>query len=77
MLFLKKTEYSFFEVTNISILVVIGNSGTVYVIEKTKNLTRNDYLTIKKSIIKYRKAEVTFEEVITQLSPFGVIYNKF
>lgn len=75
--FSPKDMNTFFEIVNISILVVIGNNGAVYVIEKTKQLSRGDFFDIKKIIIKYRKAEISFEEVIDLLLPFGIVYNQF
>ncbi len=57
--------------------MVIGNSGALHVIEKTKPVSEEDYLMIKKILIKYRKAIIDFNEAISGLKEFGVIYSSF
>lgn len=75
--FSPKDLNTFFEAINISVLVVIGNSGALHVIEKTKPVSEEDYLMIKKILIKYRKAIIDFNEAISGLKEFGVIYSSF
>ncbi|SEL96607.1 hypothetical protein SAMN04487770_12219 [Butyrivibrio sp. ob235] len=75
--FSPKDLNTFFEAINISVLVVIGNSGAIHVIEKTKPVSEENYLLIKKILINYRKALCDFDEAISGLQEFGVIYSSF
>lgn len=75
--FSPKDLNTFFEVANVSILVVIGNKGALYVIEKTRAITRADFLEIKRIIIRYRNSENSFEEAVNELAGYGIVYSIF
>lgn len=75
--FSPKDLNTFFSTSNMMILVVLGNKGTIYVIEKGTIISEDDYRKIKKLIIKYRQSKMDFEEIISQLSDYDVVYNSF
>ncbi len=75
--FSPKDLNTFFEAVNVSVLVVIGNNGRIYVIEKTKAISESDYLKLKKYLIDYRKGVISFEDTSEGLKKFGVVYSSF
>ncbi len=66
---------TFIEVANLSVLVVIGNGGAVFVIEKTKAISGDNFHNVKKEVIGYRNGKVSFEDTIKKLSVFGIVYS--
>ncbi len=75
--FSPKDLSTFFEAVNVSILVVIGNDGGIYVIEKTKAISESDYLDVKRYLVAYRKGVADFEDTAEKLKRFGVVYSSF
>lgn len=75
--FSPKDLETFFGTSNIVILIVLGNQGTIYVIEKHSNISNENYKDIKKLIIKYRQGIISFDEIMTKLSDYNIVYNKF
>lgn len=75
--FSPKDLNTFFEAVNVSVLVVIGNNGRIYVVEKTKAISETAYLEIKKILINYRKGMVDFDDTADKLKNYGVVYNAF
>lgn len=68
---------TFFDTPNMAILVVIGNAGAIYVIEKNRAIDEIEYREIKKIVINYRTNTISFEEAISKLMNYGITYNKF
>jgi len=67
---------TFFDTPNMAILMVVGNKGTMYIIEKVnKKIIDEDYLLIKKVLISFRKYEISFDEAIQRLIKHGVTYS--
>lgn len=46
-------------------------------IEKTRAITRADFLEIKRIIIRYRNSENSFEEAVNELAGYGIVYSIF
>ncbi len=61
---------------NMTILIVLGNDGSVYILEKTKQLFMNEILSIRKTLIDWKNNVINFDEVIIQISEFGIVYSK-
>jgi hypothetical protein len=68
---------TFFGTPNMAVLIVLGNKGSVYTIEKKRVITYVEYIEIKKLVIAYRMGKINFENVISKLSQYEVVYNKF
>ena len=67
---------TFFSVPNMVILMVLGNKGSMYIIEKTnKTLIDNNYTKIKQALIKYRKSQQCFDVTINELKQYGIMYT--
>lgn len=75
--FSPKDLNTFFEAAKVSILIVIGNHGSVFVIEKTRAISEYDFLEIKKALIKYRNGENNFDDTVDRLAEYGIVYNAF
>lgn len=59
-----------------AVLMVIGNKGSIYTIEKTeRELIDDNYMEIKKALIAYRQKEVPFDETVKELEKYGIIYR--
>ena len=67
---------TFFITPNMAVLMVIGNKGSIYTIEKTeRELINDNYMEIKKALIAYRQKEVPFDETVKELEKYGIIYR--
>ena len=67
---------TFFATPNMAILMVIGNKGSIYIVEKTdKDRLSEDYIDIKRTLIAYRKQNLSFEEAIGELVKHGIAYT--
>jgi hypothetical protein len=67
---------TFFGTPNMSILVVLGNKGSVYIIEKGRYISHEEYIKIKKLIINYRNGKNSFIDTISELLQYGIAYNQ-
>lgn len=68
---------TFFSAPNMAILMVIGNKGSIYIIEKTiRDSIENNFIKIKKVLILYRQHDMSFDEVIKELELYGIKYSK-
>lgn len=66
---------TFFSTSNLMILIVVGNKGSIYVIEKCTRISKEEYLDIKKHIINYKKNIMNFSEIIEELSKYNIFYS--
>lgn len=73
--FSSKDLNTFVEASNIQILVVIGNRGSVYVLEKTQRISGEDFVRVKKAVIDYRNGQSSFLETVDMLSAYGIVYS--
>jgi hypothetical protein len=63
--------------TNIAILMILGNKGSVYILEKAQAINIDERIKIKKLIIAYRNGNNKFSDIIPELSKYGISYNCF
>ena len=49
--FSRKDIKTFVDAENMTILIVIGNNGDIYILEKTRQLSINELLSVRKSLI--------------------------
>jgi hypothetical protein len=75
--FSPKDLNTFFETPNMAILVVLGNKGSIYTIEKKHSISFDEQFKIKRIIIDYRTGKINFMNAISKLAQFGIIYNQF
>lgn len=62
--------------SEISVLIVLGNKGAVYILEKSRSITPKEELIITKAIKKYKLNTATFEDVIMILEMYEIYYTK-
>ena len=67
---------TFINADNMTILIVLGNNGSVYILEKTKQLALNEIMSVRKVLINWKNGLLDFEEVIEHIKAFGIIYNE-
>lgn len=74
--FSPKDIETFIAAQNMAILIVLGNKGAIHIIEKTRDIEENtEKLTLRKTVIGYRKGELSFDETIDALDKLGIRYN--
>ena len=66
----------FTDVINLTILIVVGNQGSIYILEKTRQLSTNELLSIRKTLLDWKNNVIDFVEVITQIRSFGLVYTE-
>ena len=67
---------TFINSDNLTILIVLGNLGSIYVLEKTRLPELNEILSIKKTLLNWQNKIISFETVIEHLGKFGIVYNE-
>jgi len=65
---------TFFSIHNIVILIVIGNRGSIYILEKTKPYNAKEKNELLMLSIKYKLNQISFDDVIMNIRKYGVIY---
>ena len=75
--FSPKDLNTFFSTSNMMILVVLGNNGIIYIIEKCAHISDESYAEIKKLIIKYRQSKIDFDKLIFKLMNYNITFNSF
>ena len=66
---------TFIDSINITILIVIGNQGAVYIIEKTKQLSLTEILSVKKNMLNWKNGIIDYRKLLNQLSNYGIVYT--
>ncbi len=74
--FSRRDLKTFIDADNISILIVLGNEGSVYTIEKTRQLSLNEILSARKTLVDWKNQRIDYETVITQLKEFGIEHSE-
>ncbi len=74
--FSRRDIKTFIDSNNVSILIVLGNKGSVYVIEKTRQLSLNELLSARKTLVDWKNELIGFDQVIEQINTFGIIYSE-
>lgn len=59
----------------LEVLIVLGNKGSIYILEKTKQLFPNELLSIRKALLDWKNEVIDFYEVIEQIRTFGIVYS--
>ena len=67
---------TFVDSYNMTILMAIGNNGSIYIIEKTRQLYPNEILSIRKSLNDWKNYIIGFDDVIKQIREFGIVYSE-
>ena len=67
---------TFINSDNLTILVVLGNLGSIYVLEKTRLPELNEILSIKKTLLNWQDQIIDFKTVIEHISKFGIVYSE-
>jgi hypothetical protein len=68
---------TFVMTTNIAILMILGNKGSIYTLEKTQSINIDERIKIKKLIIAYKNGNKNFSDIIPELYKYGISYNCF
>jgi hypothetical protein len=76
MYFSRRDVRTFIDSDNIAILIVIGNNGAIYIIEKTRQLSLNELLSARKTLVDWKNKLIDFNRVIEQIGKFGIVYSE-
>ena len=74
--FSRRDIKTFIDADNISILIVLGNDGSIFIIEKTRQISLNEILSARKTLVDWKNQTIDFETVIAQLKEFGIVYSE-
>ena len=67
---------TFINSDNMTILVVLGNNGSIYILEKTKQLSLSGVLSVRKTLIDWKNKVIDFTDVIDQIKTLGIVYSE-
>ena len=73
--FSRKDIKTFVDSVNMTVLIVLGNKGSIYILEKTKQLVPNELLSIRKTLLDWKNKAIDFADVIDQIRTFGIVYS--
>ena len=73
--FSRKDIKTFADSVNMTVLIVLGNKGSIYILEKTKQLVPNELLSIRKTFLDWKNEVIDFSKVIEQIRTFGIVYS--
>jgi len=74
--FSPKDIETFMNAQNMVILMILGNKGAMYIIEKTKDVEEHvEKLLLRKTLIDYRLGEISFGDAISSLETLGIKYT--
>lgn len=73
--FSRRDLKTFVDAENITVLIVLGNDGSIYIVEKTKQLSLNEILSARKTLVDWKNAAIEFETVIEQFETLGIEYS--
>ena len=74
--FSRRDIKTFIDAENITILIVLGNEGSIYIVEKTRQLMINELLSARKTLVDWKNALIDFTSVIEQLKAFGIEFSE-
>ena len=74
--FSRRDIKTFIDADNISILIVLGNDGSIFIIEKTRQISLNEILSARKTLVDWKNQTIDFGTVIAQLKEFGIVYSE-
>lgn len=67
---------AFVDAVYMSILIVLGNNGSIYILEKTRDLLPNEIISARKTLLDWKKNYIDYDTVIRQISAFGIVYSE-
>ena len=74
--FSPKDLETFVAAQNMAILMVLGNKGAVYIIEKLEDIiAEKDKYEIRKALIDYRTAKISFNDIVDIFDTYGIKYT--
>ena len=76
MHFSRRDIKTFVDAENMTVLIAMGNNGSIYIAEKTRQLSPNEVLSIHKSLLDWKSKRIEFELVIEQIHKFGIVYSE-
>lgn len=68
--------YTFIGLKNIRILMVIGNGGNIYIIEKSRKIEGQQLLLLRKVLHKFANGELEYSQLIEVLGKYGIRYTE-
>ena len=74
--FSRRDIKTFIDSVNMTILIVLGNKGAVYILEKTRQIQPNEIISTRKTLVDWKNGIITFDQVITQIKEFGIVYEE-
>ena len=74
--FSPKDIETFMNAQNMLILMVLGNKGAMYIIEKSNDIVEyTEKLLLRRTLIDYRIGKISFSNVISNLETLGIKYT--
>ena len=73
--FSRKDIKTFADSVNMTVLIILENKGSIYILEKTKQLVPNELLSIRKTLLDWKNEVIDFSKVIEQIRTFGIVYS--
>ena len=52
------------------------DDGSIFIIEKTRQISLNEILSARKTLVDLKNQTIDFETVIAQLKEFGIVYSE-
>ena len=74
--FSRRDIKTFVDAENITVLIVLGNDGSVYIAEKTRQLTLNEILSARKTLVDWKNLIIDYSSVVEQLKAFGIEFSE-
>ena len=74
--FSRRDIKTFIDVENITILIVLGNEGSIYIVEKTRQLALNEILSARKTMVDWKNNVIDYERVVDELAAFGIEFSE-
>ncbi|MCR4755801.1 MAG: hypothetical protein K5868_09810 [Lachnospiraceae bacterium] len=74
--FSRRDLKTFIDAENMTILIVLGNDGSIYIIEKKRQLLLGEVLSARKTLVDWKYNVIDYKTVIEQLGEFGIVYSE-
>lgn len=73
--FSRRDIKTFIDMENMTILIALGNRGSIYTLEKKRQLTIGEILDVRKILLSWKNDIITYVEVISLIENYGIIYS--
>ena len=67
---------TFVRTKNMAILMVVGNHGSIYIVEKSQPIFSKGIVSLKKTILDCKNGIIDYNSMIEQMREFGIVYTK-